>query len=187
MDQIVDLGDGLNAGKPGADHNEGEQLALEIRLRGHVGHFQAADDVGAQAVRIGEVLHGERVLGQTGEAIEVDAHAERNDELVIGKVDGDAAEALHDGHGLLGEVDAHDVGLADLNAAQQEPQRRHRVGGVNRGCGDFGQQRLEDEVVVVVDQFDVELVAAAPRKLLGGEYAAKSTADDENLLLFHEL
>ena len=171
---------------PAPDHDEGEQLALQLRLRGHVSHFQAADDVGAQAVRIGEVLHGERVLGEPREAIEVDAHAERDDELVIGKVDGDTAEALHDGHGLLVEVDAHDVGLADLNAAQQEPQRRHRVGGVDGGGGDFGQQRLEDEVIVVVDQLDVELVAAAPRKLLGGEYAAKAAANDENLLLFHE-
>ena len=87
VNQIVDLGDGLNAGEPGAYHNEGEQLALQLRLRGNVSHFQAADHVGAQAVRIREVLHGERVLGQAGETIEIDAHAERNDELVVGKVE----------------------------------------------------------------------------------------------------
>ena len=140
--------------------------------------------MGAQAVRVGEVLHGERVLGQAGEAIEIDAHAERDDELVVGKVDGDAAEALHHGHGLLVEVDAHDVGLADLEPRAGAAQRRHRVGGVDGGGGDLGQQRLEDEVVVVVDQLDVELVAAAARELLGGEDAAKSAANNENLSSF---
>jgi hypothetical protein len=58
---------------------------------------------------------------------------------------------------------------------------------VNRGCGDFGQQRLEDEVVVVVNQLDVEFIAAAPRKLLGGKDAAEAAANDENLLLFRKL
>ena len=78
-------------------------------------------------MRVGEVLHGERVLGQAGEAVEIDAHAERDDQLVIGEVDRNPAEALHHGHRLLGEIDAHHVGLADLGAAQQQAQRRHRV------------------------------------------------------------
>ena len=40
-------------------------------------------------------------------------------ELVIGKIDRDAPEALDHDHRLLVEVDAHDVGLAHLDAAEQ--------------------------------------------------------------------
>ena len=136
-------------------------------------------------MRVGEVLHGERVLGQAGEAVEIDAHAERDDQLVIGEVDRNPAEALHHGHRLLGEIDAHHVGLADLGAAQEQAQRRHRVGGVDGGGGDLGQQRLKHEVVVVVDQLDVEPVGTAARQLLGGKNAAETAAENENLLLFH--
>ncbi len=52
-------------------------------------------------VRVGEVLHGERMLGQSGEAVEVDAGAERDDQLVIRKVDRNAPRALHHDDGLL--------------------------------------------------------------------------------------
>ena len=53
------------------------------------------------------------------------------------------------------------------------------------GGGDFGEQRLKDEIVIVVDQLDIELVAATPRQLFGGEHAAKAAADDQNFLLIH--
>ena len=51
--------------------------------------------------------------------------------------------------------------------------------------GDLGQQRLEDEIVVGVDELDLELAAALPLERLGGEHAAEAAADHENLLLFH--
>ena len=72
----------------------------------------------AQAMRVRQVLHGERVLGQTGEAVEIDARAHGDDELVVRQVDGNPPRALHDDHRFFGEVDGHDVGLAHLRVAQ---------------------------------------------------------------------
>jgi hypothetical protein len=48
--------------------------------------------------------------------------------------------------------------------AKQEAQRRHRVGGMDGGGSDLGEERLKDEVVIVVDQLDIEFVAATPPK-----------------------
>ena len=131
-DQLAHLGDGLDAREAGSHRHEGEELPLHLRVVGHVGRFEAADDVGAQAVRVGQVLHGERVLGQSREAVEVDAGAERDDELVVMEIDRHAPRALHDDHLLLGEVDAHDLGLADLEPVQQLAERHDRVGGMDR-------------------------------------------------------
>ena len=106
-------------------------------------------------------------------------------ELIVGEIDRQAPEALHDGDHLLVEIDAHDLGLAHLDAAKQEAQGHDRVGGVDGRGRDLGQQRLEHEIIVVVDQLDVELVAALALELLGGEHAAKAAAENEDLFLVH--
>ncbi len=95
--------------------------------------------MGAEPVRVGQVLHGERVLGQAGEALQVDAGAERDHQLVIFEVDGNAPRALDDDHRLLVEVDAHDLGLPDLDAAEQLAQRHDGIGGMDAGRRDLGQ------------------------------------------------
>ena len=184
-DQLVDLGHGLHAREARAHDDEGEELLLDVGIDCHVRHLKAADDVGAQTVRVGQVLHGERVLGQAGEALEVHAHAERDHELVVTQLDRQTAEALHHDHHLAGEVDAHDLGLADLHAAEQEPQRRHRVGGMDGGGRDLGQERLEHEIIIVVDELDVEPARALARQLLGGKDAAETAAENEDLGLVH--
>ena len=55
-----------------------------------------------------------RVLWQSREAVEIDAGAQRDDELVVMEIDWHAPRALHDDDLLLGEVDAHDLGLPHL-------------------------------------------------------------------------
>ena len=184
-DQLARLRHGLDPGEARADHDEGEELLLHLRIVGDVGRFQAADHMRAQPVRVGEVFHGQRMLGQTGKPLEIDAGAERDDELVIVEIDGNQARALDDDHLLLLEVDAHDLGLAHLEPAQQLAQRHDRIGRMDARRGDLRQQRLEDEIVVGVDELDIELAAAVPLQRLGGEYPAEAAADHENLLLFH--
>ena len=140
-----------------------------------------------QAVRVREILHGERMLWQAGEAVEVNAGTERDDQLIIAKVDRAALGALHNGDLLLGEVDAHHLGLAYLNAAKQLTQGHDGVGGMDAGGRDLGQERLENEIIVRVDQLDIELATALPLKRLGRENAAEAAADHQDFLLFHGL
>ena len=79
INQLVDLRHGLDAGEAGADDDESEQLLLQLRVGRHVRHLQAADDVGAEAMRVGEVLHRQRMLGQTRETLQIDGGAKRDD------------------------------------------------------------------------------------------------------------
>src|SRR5262245_14347000 len=54
------------------------------------------------------------------------------------------------------------------------------------GCRrDLGKQRLEDEIVIGVDELDLDLVAALPLECLGSVHAAEATADHEDFLLIH--
>jgi hypothetical protein len=127
------------------------------------------------------------MLGQAGEAVEVYAGAERDHQLVIGKVDRNTPRALDHGHRLLGEVDSHDFGLPHLEVAEQLAQRNDRVGGMDARGGDLWQQRLEDKIVIAVDELDFELASAKPLERLGREHAAKAAADHEDLSLLHGL
>ena len=158
---------------------------FHFRIVGDVGRFQAADHMRAEPMRVGEVLHGERMLRQSGEPLEIDAGAERDDDLVIMKVDRDQARPLHDDHLLLLEVDAHDLGLAHLEPAQQLAQGHDRVGRMDARRGDLRQQRLEDEIVIGVNELDIELAAALPLERLGREHAAEAAADHEDFLFLH--
>jgi hypothetical protein len=127
------------------------------------------------------------MLGQAGEALQVHSGAERNDKLVVVQVDRDALRALDDDDLLLGKVDAHDFSLAHLNPPQQLTQRHNGVGGMDGRCGHLGEQRLEHEIVVGVDELDVELAAAEPCECLGSEHAAEAAADHQHLFLRHKL
>ena len=99
------------------------------------------------------------------------------------QVHGDEPCALHDDDLALVEVDAHDLGLAHLDAAEQLPKRHDRVGRMDAGRRDLGQQRLEHEIIVGIDQLDVELAAAVLFQRLRGEDPAEAAAEHQHLLL----
>jgi len=102
----------------------------------------------AQTVRVGQILHGKRVFWQAREALQVHSSAERDNQLVVMQVDRNALHALDDDHLLLGKVDPHNFRLPHLNLAQQLTKRHDCICGMDGRCGYFGEQGLEDEVVV---------------------------------------
>ena len=64
-------------------------------------------------------------------------------------------------HRVRSHVDLPDFGNADGNARQEQPQRGHRIGGMDVAAGNL-QERLKDEEVVAADQFDVDVAAGTP-------------------------
>ena len=50
---------------------------------------------------------------------------------------------------------------------------------------DLGKERLEDEIVIGVDELDLDLAGALPRERLSSEHAAEAAADHEDFLLIH--
>ena len=123
------------------------------------------------------------MLWQARETFKVDPRAERDHQLVIGEVDRHAPRTLHHGHGLLGEVDAHDFRLPHLEAAQELADWHDRIRRMNAGRRNLRQKRLEHEVIIGVDELDLELAEALAFERLGGKYAAEAAADHEHLLL----
>ena len=184
-DELAHLRYRLHSREAGANHDESQELLFHVRIVGDIGGFQAADHMRAEPVRVGEVLHGERMLRQAGEPLQIDAGAKRDDDLVIMKVDRDQARPLHDDHLLLLEVDTHNLGLAHLEPPQQLAQGHDRVGRMDARGGDLRQQWLEDEIVIGVNELDIELAAALPLERLGREHTAEAAADHEDFLFLH--
>jgi hypothetical protein len=94
-DQLLQLGDRLDAGEPGAGEHEGQPPGGALR-RG-VGELDLAQHLVAQADRIAHVLDRERVLAQPGHGRHARDRAERDDEVLI--LDRERAGVGLDAHG----------------------------------------------------------------------------------------
>jgi hypothetical protein len=86
------------------------------------------------------------------------------------------------------EIDVLHVADLDVDVAEQAPERDDDVRGLDRPGDDVGQQGLEDEVVLAVDERDRD-VAVRPealrppeqlRELLGGRHPGEATAEDDD-------
>ena len=155
LDQLHHLAGGLDAREAAADDGEGQELLLDLRQGGDVGVLELVDDGVAQGQRVAQRLHGQRMRGEAGDAREVDALAEREHEVVVADLGVAPLQSLEDGDDLPLEVDGVDLRLAHPDARQEAPERRHGVAHRDAARRHLGQQRLEGEVVHLVDQLDV--------------------------------
>ena len=56
---------------------------------------------------------------------------------------------------------------------------------MDAGGRDLGQQWLEDEIIIGVNELDIELAAAVLLQSLRGEHAAEAAAEHQHLLFLH--
>ena len=129
-----------------------------------VGEFEAAEDVVAEPEGVAEVLHGERVLGDAGHRRGVADLAEAEDEVVVRHLDQLAALALGDLDDLPLDVDAVDLAPAELGLRHDVADRVDDVGRVDAAGRHLGQERLEDEVVLLGEELDVHVAGARPSR-----------------------
>ena len=158
------------------------QLLLDLRQGGDVGVLELVDDGVAQGQRVAQRLHRQRMRGEAGDARKVDGLAEREHQVVVADLGVAPLQPLEDGDDLALEVDGVDLRLAHPNAGQQAPERRHRVAHRDAARRHLGQQRLEDEVVHLVDQLDIGDAPDAPLQLLRREHAGEPAAEHEDPL-----
>ena len=100
--------------------------------------------------------------------------------VVVRDQRGPALHALEDGDFLALEVDIVDFRLAHEHVLEQQAQRRRRVRGGHLAGGDLGQQRLEDEIVLGVDQLDLGAVAEPAAQVARGEHAGEAAAQNHD-------
>ena len=92
---------------------------------------------------------------------------------------------------FVDDVDLVDVADLDLDPVQQPSQRHDHVRGLDRARDDVREERLEDEVIVAVDQGDRDAVVLRAggqpvlptqllRQLLGRRDAGEAAAEDHD-------
>ena len=175
------FGDGsgkLHAGRPAADDDEGHEPSPLGLVRLHLGTFEGEQDVLAHDKGVVQGLEGEgsrapvlaaeiRVLRPCGE-----------DESVV------FVPALFRQHRPRGRVESRDPVHHDSHVAAASKQQADRHGDVGRrhgGGGDLVEQRLEQMMVLLIDEGDLHgriLQSARGRK------PPETGADDDN---FREL
>ena len=181
-DEVVHLGDGLDAGESTARHHEREERAPDLEIALDVRLFQHVDDVVAQHQRVAEVLEGQRVLGEAGLAREARHVAERDDEVVVLERQRPRPEAGAHGDDLVLEVDRLHRACVEVRARAEPADRRNDVEDPDAPGDDLGEHGLEHEVVVLVDERDLD-VRVVLQELLegdGGVDAAEASPEDQN-------
>ena len=181
-DQFLYLADGLDAGEAAADDDEGEQAPLAPRVRRRIGLLETAQNLISDLERVDDVLHDQRAFGEPRGPAQIDHLAEGDHQVIIGDDDDLAVAACGDMNGLRRKIDLPHIRHPDGDTRQKQPQRAHRVGGMNAAAGDLGQERLENEEVVAADKFDLDVPAGPPAQMLGGEDPAKSAPDNDHPL-----
>jgi hypothetical protein len=153
---VLDLADGLRAGEPAADEDEGERPAADLLVGRGVGLVQLLEDVVAQADGLLDALHADAVLGEAGDREGAGDRAERDHQVVEGQLVGLAHERLDRGD-LAVLVDGGDPPGEHLGPGEHASQRDDDMPrGDAAGCG-FGEEGLVRHVRARVDDRDGRL------------------------------
>ena len=174
----------LDPGEAAAGDHEGQQRLLLGRVLLDVGKLETAEDMVSEPVRVAEVLQRQRVFADARHGGEVADLAEPEDELVIGNFGQGAALALRDQDDLPPRVDAVDLAPAEVRLGDDVADRVDDVGRADAPGRHFGQERLEDEIVLLREELDMHVLARAehPGQMLGGVDAGKAAAEDDDAM-----
>ena len=181
-DEIVQLGDGLDAREAAARHDECEQRAARFGRRLGVGLLERLDRAITQRERVAQILEREGVLGEPGLAGEARHVAERDHQVVVVELELARAEARRGDNPPALQVDPLHRPRVEVRAGAQAPDRRDRIQKTDAAGDHLREHRLERQIVLLADQRDLGL-SPVPQKLLerdGGVDPAKAAADDHD-------
>jgi hypothetical protein len=179
--EVVEFRADLDTGEPPACDDEREQPFPETAVLLLDGRFlERTNEVIAQVEGVGQVLEREGVLGQPPQAAKVGDGPERQDQVIV-------AEHVRMGMEPGARRDrppceVHGFHFADvqLRLRKKSPQRAHDVEQADRARDDFGQERLEDEVVFFADEDDLEVVALQGLECRRRVHPRESTAQHDH-------
>ncbi len=164
---------------PGADDDEAQQPLAARRVGLHLGRFECAEDSPPDRRRVVDRLQPRRVRLPVVVA-EIRMRGARRDDEVI-----ERQRAVADLDDAPRRVDGRDFAEQHRRVAlpaQDGADRPCDVGRRQAGRRDLIEQRLEQVIVVPVDDRDVGVDA---RERLRGEQAAESCADDDDARARH--
>jgi hypothetical protein len=173
-----DLGDRaghLDARRTAADHHEGQVLPLAIARWLALGPLEGHEDAAPDRHGVVERLQTRRVLGP-GVVAEVGVgHARGDDEGVVRQ-----RRTLPQHELAVVESHAHDIveQHPDVGLAAEDPaDGRRDVGRRESGGGHLVEQRLEQVMVVSIENHDLHRRAS---ERAGGRESRKASSDDDD-------
>ena len=174
-EEVLQLGDQLDAGVAAADDAHRQHLAPRRRVRFVVSVLGRVEKMVAQHDAVLEPLVAERVLLHPRHAEARHHAAHRDDQPIVG------LGAFDHEHAPRGEVDVgHRVATeAEAPRAADIAQRLHDVSGLDHRGGHLRQQRREQQVVAIADQEDLDVAAIvqSPFEHAHGFHAGESAAE----------
>ena len=181
-EEVVDLGDHLGAREAAPGDDEREHLPAKFDVLFHGCLLEHVDEVVAEADRVGERLERERVLGQPRLTAKVGHGAERHDEAVVGDHRRAGQDAGAESNGARLDVDTLDLADVDPRRGEQPAKWSDGVDDAHAPGHDLSEHRLEDEVVLTVDDADLDgrTPSAQPLKLQRSVDAAEAAAEDHD-------
>ena len=172
----------LHADQPAADDHERQQCTLSLGVRFLVRALEAFDHVVPQEQGVGERLERERVL-RAGDHVLVGQRPERQDQLIVGQLDGSTGRGHADRPAL--QVDALHASLAEAGGSQERPHGERAVPQVEGARAHLEEQRRDQEEVVPAHQDDLDIrpPLAELLQVAGGVDPAEATAKDHDASL----
>ncbi len=182
--QQRDLPGELNAGGPGADDRERQPRRLLCGVVVLLGDLERAEDPRAHAARVVERLHPRSDLRPLVVSEVGVRGAGRDDQRVVR----DLLDLVGDHpHRALLEVDVVDDAEQHAHIAllaEHRAQRRRDLPRRQHAGRDLVEQRLEQMLVVLVDQRDLDRLVL---ERLDGADAAEAAADDDDAVTVAEV
>ena len=178
--QVVYLARHLDAAVTAADDDEREIPAPALRVRADLRALHSLHHVRAQRDRVAHGLQRERVVRHPGHDVHVRHVAARDDEMIERQTLRRAVLAFV--LDLVGRpIDSKHLLRAAPHTAKQIAQGHHDVERIERGADGVGQQRAEDEMILLVEDHDLRLVRGEETAQgLGAFHARETAAEDDD-------
>ncbi|TXT39240.1 MAG: hypothetical protein FD138_128 [Planctomycetota bacterium] len=193
LQEIVQLGNALDAGEAAATDDERQQPFAFVGVRFVVGLFEHLHDCGSQPQCVAKIFERDRVLTHPRHEVRVQSRAERDDQMIERQLLRLRQELRAKCHDFAFEVDLQNLARVQSSSFGHSPNRRDDVQRLDRAADDFREQRLEDHVVFQTDQRNLVLVTLAPEQALFEIHRrvhaseAASQNQDSFLVATHEL
>ena len=189
--EIVERPSEFRPRKPAPGNDEGQPRAAAGRVRFRVGRVKGGDHGVANPNGVAQRFEVQRMFTNGVVAQVVGNRPQRQDEMVVGKLDRLPIQtltrlpALHADTTVV-QVDVPNPSADDPRAAQAGAQRAGNVRRLQAAGGDFGEHRREQQCVGFADQRELHQRIGAEKalQLARGADSGEPAAEDEDSLLF---
>ena len=180
-EDIVFSGD-LDTGEVAADDDPAQQPAAALGIRFGLGLLEEPDGAVAEADGVGEAFHAEAMLGEPGDGRQAGDAAEGDDEMVVGNGSrGFSQPAISTATVLAVKSMPVARPIRKCGPLEKRTDGNDRVPRFEAAGPGFDEERIEDEVIVPVDEKDVGLVGAElPFERLDAIGAGIAAAEDDD-------